>query len=218
MSSPKLRKYLAYYQRTLSDDPHNIEARLRLAALFCEMERPRHAIEEYGTAAKLLASAGLPLEAIAACKAILELDPTHTETQFFLARLYAQSPEATGHAARVARPLDGAARRAHPTPAPDSAPSSGAAAGPGWLREGSGVRVQTLSEREAQEVRSGQQSAITLGRPKSGPRVEALPELTRQMESNHLDVHTEATRHAEMIVPPEMDDASAEATRVDRPA
>lgn len=106
MSSKKLRKYLAYYRKTLSEDPENIEARLRLAALFQEMGRPGHAIEEYGTAAKLLASEGLPLEAIAACKAILELDSTHQETQFFLAKLYARVPEATGDSVRVARPVD----------------------------------------------------------------------------------------------------------------
>ena len=106
MSSDKLRKYLAYYRKTLSEEPENIEARLRLAALFREMERPTHAIEEYGTAAKLLASEGLPLEAIAACKAILELDPSHKETQFFLARLYARVPEATGNSVRVAQPVD----------------------------------------------------------------------------------------------------------------
>ncbi len=105
MSSKKLRKYLAYYRKTLSDDPENIEARLRLAALFREMGRHRHAIEEYGTAAKLLASEGLPLEAIAACKAILELDATHRDTQYFLARLYAQVPEATDNSVRVARPV-----------------------------------------------------------------------------------------------------------------
>ncbi len=106
MSSQKLRKYLAYYRKTLNEDPENIEARLRLAALFREMGRSNYAIEEYGTAAKLLASDGLPLEAIAACKAILELDPSHQDTQLFLARLYAEVPEATGDSVRVARPID----------------------------------------------------------------------------------------------------------------
>jgi len=107
MASEKLRKYLAYYQKVLREDPENIEARLRLAAIFREMGRKNHAVEEYVTASKLLARDGLPLEAIAACKAVLELDPKHTEIQFFLARLFAQVPEATGHAGRVARPVLG---------------------------------------------------------------------------------------------------------------
>ncbi len=104
MASEKLRKYLAYYQKVLREDPENIEARLRLAAIFREMGRKNHAVEEYSTASKLLARVGLPLEAIAACKAVLELDHTQTETQFFLARLYAQVP-ASG--ARIAQPLAG---------------------------------------------------------------------------------------------------------------
>ncbi len=125
MSSKKLRKYLAYYRKTLRDDPENIEARLRLAALFREMGRERHAIEEYGTAAKLLASEGLPLEAIAACKAILELDATHQETQFFLARLYAQVPEATGDSVRVAKPLEPPPQRRGQDSEQGSSPKAG---------------------------------------------------------------------------------------------
>ncbi len=104
MSSEKLRKYLAYYQKVLREEPENIEARLRLAALLKEMGQRSHAIEEYVTASKLLAAQGLPLEAIAACKAVLELDPMHTEVQLFLARLFAQAPDAAG--ARVARPVE----------------------------------------------------------------------------------------------------------------
>lgn len=107
MSSDKLRKYLAYYQKVLRDEPENIEARLRLAALFREMGRTSHAIEEYVTASKLLAKDGLPLEAIAACKAVLELDPEHIEVKYFLARLFAQVPEAGG-GGRVAQPVAGA--------------------------------------------------------------------------------------------------------------
>lgn len=105
MASKKLKKYLAYYQKVLKGDPENIEARLRLAAIFREMGRHSHAVEEYVSASKLLAKEGLPLEAIAACKAVLELDSTHTEIQYFLARLYAQVPEATGNVARIAQPV-----------------------------------------------------------------------------------------------------------------
>ncbi len=109
MTSKKLRKYLAYYQKTLREEPDNIEARLRLAAIFRDMGREAHAIDEYVTASKLLAREGLPLEAIAACKAVLELDPQHTETQLFLARMYARVPDAAGGTARIARPVESAA-------------------------------------------------------------------------------------------------------------
>lgn len=106
MTSKKLKKYLAYYQKTLREEPENIEARLRLASIFREMGRIGHAVEEYVNASKLLAREGLPLEAIAACKAVLELEPNHTETQMFLARLFARVPDASGVTARVARPME----------------------------------------------------------------------------------------------------------------
>lgn len=121
MSSEKLKKYLAYYQKTLREDPENVEARLRLATLFREMGHKSNAIEEYVTASKLLASQGLPLEAIAACKAVLEIDPTHTEVQFFLARLFALAPDAAG--ARVARPVAEAFRPASDSPSTPSKPA-----------------------------------------------------------------------------------------------
>ena len=114
MSSEKLRKYLAYYQRVLKAEPENIEARLRLAAIFREMGKEAHAVEEYVAASKLLAKEGLPLEAIAACKAVLELEPNHTEIQYFLARLFAQVPDAMGNSARVARPWPTSPRSTSP--------------------------------------------------------------------------------------------------------
>lgn len=196
MSSNKLRKYLAYYRKTLSDDPENIEARLRLAALFREMERPTHAIEEYGTAAKLLASDGLPLEAIAACKAILELEPSHQETQLFLARLYAQVPEATGDSVRVAKPVDS-----------DSSTSSGA---------GGGIVERNSSHR----LGDGDEGAITLDQPKtvrsevpgqtgSSPAEAnaARPAETSQPAGESETDHREVTRRASR------DELDIEATR-----
>lgn len=123
MSSEKLRKYLAYYQKVLKAEPENIEARLRLAAIFREMGKESHAVEEYVTSSKLLAKEGLPLEAIAACKAVLELEPNHSEIQYFLARLFAQVPEAMGTSSRVAKPVDGSmVRKALTTPMPDPEP------------------------------------------------------------------------------------------------
>ncbi len=107
MSSEKLRKYLKYYQKVLTSDPENIEARLRLAAIFRELGKISHAVDEYVTASKLLAKEGLPLEAIAACKAVLELDPTQTEIQYFLARLFAQIPNAGGITSRIVKPRKG---------------------------------------------------------------------------------------------------------------
>ena len=151
MSSDKLRKYLAYYQKTLRDDPENIEARLRLAALFREMGQIAHAIDEYVTASKLLAAQGLPLEAIAACKAVLELDPSHTEVQFFLARLFAQAPDAAGRNARVARPINAVAAPRVPD-LPEARPD---------------VRFEVLNTDELDAFSRSGERAITLHQAKS---------------------------------------------------
>lgn len=160
MSSDKLRKYLSYYRKTLNEEPENIEARLRLAALFREMGRQTHAIEEYGTAAKLLASEGLPLEAIAACKAILELDPSHQETQLFLAKLYAEVPEATDESVRVARPLEsGADGRSEGPPGmlegglPEDFEAAGAAITLEEPKDGAGEEQSVVEPSEADEDR-----------------------------------------------------------------
>ncbi len=132
MTSKKLRKYLAYYQKTLREEPDNIEARLRLAAIFRDMGREAHAVEEYVTASKLLAREGLPLEAIAACKAVLEMEPQHTETQLFLARLFARVPDAAGGTARIARPVesDSSSGRIAADDARESSSRAGSAAQP----------------------------------------------------------------------------------------
>ena len=106
MTSEQLKKFLVYYRKRIDQDPENVEARLRLATVFREMGQRHRAIEQYEAAAQLLDEQGLALEAIAACKAILELDPSRVEAQYFLARLYAQTPDATDESARVARPVD----------------------------------------------------------------------------------------------------------------
>lgn len=100
MATKDLTQHMLYYQRIVQTEPSNIEAGLRLAAIYREGGFVGQAIQMYAQVARLLANQGLPLEAIAACKAILELDATHTETQFFLARLYAQAPESAGMIAR----------------------------------------------------------------------------------------------------------------------
>ena len=163
MASRKLKKYLAYYQKMLREDPENIEARLRLAALFKEIGSTSHAVEEYVTASKLLAAQGLPLEAIAACKAVLQLDGSHTEVQFFLARLYAQAPDALRRGARVAKPLK---INALHNSSPSTKPS---------LVEVAATKLETLSTDELDAFERSGQQPITLARPK--PSLAPSPEL-----------------------------------------
>ena len=91
----KTQRLIAYYTDLLADDTSNIDARLRLASIWKDIDETGHAVAEYASAARLLASEGLFMEAIAACKAIFALDPYHTETQLFMASLYARKPQAT---------------------------------------------------------------------------------------------------------------------------
>lgn len=199
MSSEKLRKYLAYYRKALNEDPENIEARLRLAALFREMGRPAFAIEEYNTAAKLLASDGLPLEAIAACKAILELDPTHQETQLFLAKLYAEVPEATGNSVRVARPVEG-----------DDVSATRPRAG-----ESSG-RIDSVAVGPGDDDAGGEARPITLGKPKS--ETGRRPPAATSDEQHERTTTEEVTRRVRPTPPPEVESTTGaddgESTRV----
>jgi CRP-like cAMP-binding protein len=160
-SSKKFQKYLAYYQQVLREEPENVEARLRLAAIFREIGQKGRAIDEYVQASRQLAREGLPLEAIAACKAILELEPTHTDTQLFLARLFAQVPEATGEASRIARPLEGSLgtlprRTPHDTPMLGRMTSDGTSDDPDSSRD----RPITLQRAKSDEYSAPSESEL----------------------------------------------------------
>lgn len=105
MSSEQLEKFLAYYRKRIDEEPRNVEARLRLATVYREMDKTPRAVDQYEEAAQILDDEGLAREAIEACKAILELDPDQVEARYLLARLYAQTPDATDGSARVAEPV-----------------------------------------------------------------------------------------------------------------
>jgi len=106
MSPEQLRKYLAYYRKRVDEEPGDVEARLRLATVYREFGETSPAVEQYENAARLLVDRGLGREAIEACRAILELDPDKVEARYLLARLYAQTPEATEGGARAAEPVE----------------------------------------------------------------------------------------------------------------
>jgi len=88
-----MNEHIAYYTRLLDGDPGNVDARLRLAAVWRSEGEDARAVRQYAAAARLLAKNGLLFEAIAACKAIFDMEPTHTETQLFLASIYARRPD-----------------------------------------------------------------------------------------------------------------------------
>ncbi len=89
-----MEEHIAHYKRLLAADPRNIDAYLRLGALWRTQGQAAQAVGAYNAAARLLSEEGLELEAIAACRAVFEIDPGHFETKLFLARLFANQQSA----------------------------------------------------------------------------------------------------------------------------
>lgn len=71
-------------------EPGNLVARLKLASTLREVGRNEDAIEMYRGVAVAYASDGRLAQAIAVCKGILEIDPTHLKTQELLADVAAR--------------------------------------------------------------------------------------------------------------------------------
>ncbi len=105
MDADELDHYRDYYRDHVRRNPANIEARLRLATVFRELDDRKRAVEHFEVAAELLSEEEDYLDAIAACKAVLQLAPERRSAQYLLAHLYARTPEAFEHSPRVAQPL-----------------------------------------------------------------------------------------------------------------
>ncbi|MCA9670900.1 MAG: cyclic nucleotide-binding domain-containing protein [Myxococcales bacterium] len=88
--SPKqLRKLLRVFSDGLRKNPDDLLLRLKLAEVLRLLERFDEAISLYSSVAWSYAVAGNLVQAIMLCKLILELKPSHRETQQMLAKLYA---------------------------------------------------------------------------------------------------------------------------------
>ena len=75
-------------KKVIESDPRDLAARQKLAELHARLGNKAAAVREYQSVAGSYAADGLLLKAIAICKVILQLDPTHHETQAILADLY----------------------------------------------------------------------------------------------------------------------------------
>jgi CRP-like cAMP-binding protein len=86
-------KYKKAYQRfkeLRQADPTNPDWATRVGELAVSFGEVDEAIEAYRAAAMGYAHQGQVLKAIAACKYVLDLDPSHTDTQSLLAELFAR--------------------------------------------------------------------------------------------------------------------------------
>lgn len=78
------------YRKIVKADPRDLAARQKLGEIYARMGKIKEAVQEYQSVAGSYAADGLLLKAIAICKVILSVDPSHNETQAVLADLYAR--------------------------------------------------------------------------------------------------------------------------------
>jgi len=83
----KLEEACECYEKVVKADNRDLTARQKLAEIYGRLGKADRAVHIYQSVAGSYAADGLLLKAIAVCKIILQLDPTHTETQAILADL-----------------------------------------------------------------------------------------------------------------------------------
>jgi CRP-like cAMP-binding protein len=83
----KMAEAAEEYVKIVKADPRDLTARQKLAEIYARMGKIPMAVVEYQSVAGSYAADGLLLKAIAVCKIILQIDPSHTETQQILADL-----------------------------------------------------------------------------------------------------------------------------------
>jgi CRP-like cAMP-binding protein len=92
----KLDKAAGLYREVLQADPKDVGIRQKLAEVLRRAGEVPEAVARYAEVAERFARDGLLIKAIAICKTILELDPSHDATQSMLAELYGQRAKADG--------------------------------------------------------------------------------------------------------------------------
>lgn len=129
LAKGKLKAALEQFERVLQVAPTDLTARQKLAETLVRLGRKADAVAQYRQACEGYVALGKSMQAVALCKVILNLEPTHTETQERLARLYGQ----VGRPSPVPQPAPAPAAAAEPPrpvappppapPAPAPAPS-----------------------------------------------------------------------------------------------
>jgi CRP-like cAMP-binding protein len=103
-----MKNPIEYYQKVLQTNPGDVNTQLRLAAAWRNHGRDDLALDLYVSACRALVRKGWALQAAAACKNVLEIDPTHRETIEILDTLAASS---SGSVAQVAAVIAASSRR-----------------------------------------------------------------------------------------------------------
>jgi CRP-like cAMP-binding protein len=149
----KLEKAAGVYREVLQADPKDVGIRQKLAEVLRRAGEVPEAVARYAEVAERFARDGLLIKAIAICKTILELDPSHDATQSMLAELYGQRAKADG--ARPPPRTMFLKAVAPPAPAP----------------------VEIEEEDEAVAIRLAPAAAPPAPAPPTEPAIELSPEL-----------------------------------------
>jgi CRP-like cAMP-binding protein len=83
----KLQEALGAYEEAVKLDRKDLVSRQKYGDLLARVGRGVDAVREYQSIAGSYAAEGLLLKAMAVCKMLLQVDPSHTQTQQFLADL-----------------------------------------------------------------------------------------------------------------------------------
>jgi CRP-like cAMP-binding protein len=110
-SKGNYRKALTLYEELCTGEPNDPLGPHRAGELFHRLGKPSDAIRRLRQAAELYARQGFLVKAIAVCKLILQVDPSHKETQSELSALYARKQETGPPPAPAEPPAQPAAPR-----------------------------------------------------------------------------------------------------------
>ncbi|ADO69084.1 cyclic nucleotide-binding domain-containing protein [Stigmatella aurantiaca] len=116
-SQGNLEGALSEYQSVMESAPDDATSRQRVAELLQMLGRRQESLATYEVLATVWAKRGWVLRALALCKVILQIDPTHERTQQLLATLHAQLLETPSAQVAPPKPLE-------PRPAPLASPPS----------------------------------------------------------------------------------------------
>ena len=110
----KWKKAAMLFDEVARAQPEDTGPLHRAGESYRKLGRPDEAVARFEREAALYARQGFLIKAIAICKLILEIDPSHTKTQETLAHLYAEQRESIPRGAGAPRPAEQSSSGPHP--------------------------------------------------------------------------------------------------------
>ncbi len=95
LAKGKLKPALEQFQQVIAKAPNELGARQKVAEILVKLGRGAEAVPHYEAVSDAYARGGQFFKAIAICKVILQLDPSHSSTQDNLSKLYGATRQPT---------------------------------------------------------------------------------------------------------------------------